>query len=57
MGADTFDRFWNVVRDRLRPGGILVVNQVGTVLSSQRPVGVPNRLCVRLPCSTSTAGS
>jgi hypothetical protein len=29
LGADAFDRFWNAVRDRLRPGGILVVNFFG----------------------------
>ena len=27
--ADAFDRFWNVARDRLRPGGIFVVNFFG----------------------------
>jgi SAM-dependent methyltransferase len=29
LGADAFDRFWGAVRDRLRPGGILVVNFFG----------------------------
>ena len=29
LGADAFDRFWNAARDRLRPGGILVVNFFG----------------------------
>ena len=29
LGADAFDRFWNEARDRLRPGGILVVNFFG----------------------------
>jgi SAM-dependent methyltransferase len=29
LGADAFDRFWNATRDRLRPGGILVVNFFG----------------------------
>ncbi len=29
LGAEAFDRFWNAVRDRLRPGGILVVNFFG----------------------------
>ena len=29
LGADAFDRFWNNARDRLRPGGILVVNFFG----------------------------
>ena len=29
LGPDAFDRFWNAVRDRLRPGGILVVNFFG----------------------------
>jgi SAM-dependent methyltransferase len=30
LGADAFDRFWNAARDRLRPGGFLVVNFFGT---------------------------
>ena len=29
LGADALDRFWNAARDRLRPGGILVVNFFG----------------------------
>ena len=29
LDADAFDRFWSAVRDRLRPGGILVVNFFG----------------------------
>jgi len=29
LDADAFDRFWNAARDRLRPGGILVVNFFG----------------------------
>jgi SAM-dependent methyltransferase len=29
LGADAFDRFWSAVRDRLRPGGILIVNFFG----------------------------
>ena len=29
LGADAFDRCWNAVRDRLRPGGLLVVNFFG----------------------------
>jgi SAM-dependent methyltransferase len=29
LGADAFDRFWSEARDRLRPGGILVVNFFG----------------------------
>jgi SAM-dependent methyltransferase len=29
LGADAFDRFWKAARDRLRPGGILVVNFFG----------------------------
>ena len=29
LGAGAFDRFWNAARDRLRPGGILVVNFFG----------------------------
>jgi SAM-dependent methyltransferase len=29
LGADAFDRFWDAVRDRLRPGGTLVVNFFG----------------------------
>ena len=29
LGGDAFDRFWNAVRDRLRPGGMLVVNFFG----------------------------
>jgi SAM-dependent methyltransferase len=29
LGADAFGRFWNAARDRLRPGGILVVNFFG----------------------------
>ena len=29
LGADAFDRFWKAVRDRLRPGGILIVNFFG----------------------------
>ena len=29
LGADAFDRFWNTAHDRLRPGGILVVNFFG----------------------------
>ena len=29
LAADAFDRFWNAARDRLRPGGILVVNFFG----------------------------
>jgi SAM-dependent methyltransferase len=29
LSADAFDRFWTNVRDRLRPGGILVVNFFG----------------------------
>jgi SAM-dependent methyltransferase len=29
LGAEAFDRFWNVARDRLRPGGFLVVNFFG----------------------------
>jgi SAM-dependent methyltransferase len=29
LGADAFDRFWNAARERLRRGGILVVNFFG----------------------------
>jgi SAM-dependent methyltransferase len=29
LGDDAFERFWNAARDRLRPGGILVVNFFG----------------------------
>ena len=29
LGGDAFDRFWNAAQDRLRPGGILVVNFFG----------------------------
>ena len=29
LGADAFDRFWTAARDRLRPGGILIVNFFG----------------------------
>ena len=29
LGAEAFERFWNAARDRLRPGGILVVNFFG----------------------------
>jgi SAM-dependent methyltransferase len=29
LGADAFDRFWNAARDRLRPGGLLIVNFFG----------------------------
>jgi SAM-dependent methyltransferase len=29
LGADALDRLWNAARDRLRPGGILVVNFFG----------------------------
>ena len=29
LGADAFDRFWNAALERLRPGGILVVNFFG----------------------------
>jgi SAM-dependent methyltransferase len=29
LGAEAFDRFWNAARDRLRPGGFLVVNFFG----------------------------
>src|SRR5215207_5022670 len=29
LGAAAFGRFWNAARDRLRPGGILVVNFFG----------------------------
>jgi SAM-dependent methyltransferase len=29
LGADGFDRFWTAARDRVRPGGILVVNFFG----------------------------
>jgi SAM-dependent methyltransferase len=29
LGADAFDRFWSAARERLRPGGILVVNLFG----------------------------
>jgi SAM-dependent methyltransferase len=29
LDAGAFDRFWNAVRDRVRPGGILVVNFFG----------------------------
>ena len=29
LGPDAFDRFWKTARDRLRPGGFLVVNFFG----------------------------
>ena len=29
LGAEAFDRFWIAARDRLRPGGILIVNFFG----------------------------
>ena len=40
LGADAFDQFWNAARNRLRPGGILIVNHFGPRNSWARREGM-----------------